>query len=93
MIGRYSYERRAESRTSEDFRWVVKDPDGEQLAVCRTESRARSICADLNELKRLRVVLAWHSKSLTEAQACAALGCKPADLTLWLRTCLQNALK
>lgn len=91
----YKYERRNESKTSDDFRWVVKDAEGEQAAVCKTEAKAKGICAELNELKQLRIILAWHSKSLTTAQACAALGTyyKPEDLERLLKTCLQNAFK
>lgn len=69
-------------------KWIIRRPDDLRLAYADTRDEAQAIARDLNELQRLRVILAWQCGQLAESQACAILGAKAEDLARWRDTCL-----
>lgn len=71
-------------------KWVLRRPNGLRVAYADTRAEALELASDLNELLRLRVLLAWQCGHLAESQACALLLATPENLVHWRDTCLSR---
>lgn len=76
-------------------RWRLNDEGGKCVALVETQDGADALASQLNELKRLRVLLAVSAKSLSISQACAILGygIRPEDITRMTGQCLAKGFK
>ena len=74
-------------------KWPVRDPEKIRVATTDTRAEGLALAYDLNELRQLRVLLAWECGQIAESQACALLQGTPEKLAAWRDTCLRRGLK
>ena len=87
-----TYYRSDNKKNATTGKWIVRRPDGIKRAYTDTRDEALALSADLNELRELRVLLAWTCGQLAESQACAMLGATPEQIKTWRDTCLRKAM-